>query len=93
MYDILTGALGCLFPFFLITVTLALNAGPLGAVYILAYGVGMSLFMLAFYILAVVAKQYLQKTVSKIMPHILRVGGVAVIAAGIYLIWYQRAFY
>ncbi|MDD9953029.1 MAG: hypothetical protein OXR66_01710 [Candidatus Woesearchaeota archaeon] len=85
------GALGCLFPLFLVVVAASLKAGFIGVSYIIAYGVGMSLFMLLFYILAVTAKEYLQKSLSKIMPHVMKIGGLAVIIAGIYIIWYQSA--
>lgn len=83
------GALGCLFPLFLVVATAAVSKGLAGSAYILAYGTGMALFMLLFYLLALFAKQRMQRSLSRILPYVSRVGGIIVMFAGIYIIWYQ----
>jgi len=85
------GSLGCLFPLFLVVMTSALQAGAEGILYLIAYAIGMSIFMILFYSLAVAGKQFLHKWLNKFMPYVLRIGGAIVIAAGIYIIWYQSA--
>lgn len=87
------GALGCLFPLFLVVATGALNAPNvvLTSVYFLAYAAGMSLFMLLFYIGVVVAQKYTQRVLTRIMPYVIRIAGVLVILAGLYVIYYQSA--
>ena len=85
------GALGCLFPLFLVVATLAVSAGMAGAAYIMAYASGMALFMLLFYVLALFARERMQQSLSRLLPHIGRAGGAVVIFAGVYIIWYQSA--
>lgn len=85
------GALGCLFPFFLIVVTTAIADGLIGLTYILAYIIGMASFMLLFYLLAVYAKEFLKTQVRRLMPYITRISGFVIILAGIYIIYYQSA--
>ena len=85
------GSLACLFPLFLVVATSALQSGSfvVGLSYFVSYAVGMSMFMLVFYLLAVFAKDFLRSSVSKVMPYLNRVGGVIVVLAGLYIIWYQ----
>ena len=85
------GALACLFPFFLVVATSALQSESflIGTSYFVAYMGGMSIFMLGFYVLAVFSKKFLQSTTTKIMPYLHTVGGVVVVLAGLYIIWYQ----
>lgn len=87
------GVLGCLFPFFLAVAVSALQAPSVfvGSTYLIAYITGMSLLMVLFYVLAQFAQEFLRKSLRKVLPYINRVGGVLVIAAGIYIIWYQSA--
>lgn len=86
-------ALSCLFPLFLVVVTTAIAAPSIivGGAYILAYLVGMSLLMLIFTFLAVFFKDFLHKSMRKVMPYIVKVSGALMIAAGIYIIQYQWA--
>lgn len=85
------GALGCLFPLFLVVATSALAAPTLleGSLYLIAYFVGMSLFMLLFAFFAVFAREFLMAKMRAFMPYITRVSGALIIAAGIYIIQYQ----
>jgi len=85
------GALGCLFPLFLLVATSALAAPTLleGMLYLVAYFVGMSLFMLLFALLAVFSRTFLMRKLRTIMPYITRVSGALIILAGLYIIQYQ----
>lgn len=85
------GALGCLFPLFLVVATQAMAAPTLwmGASYIGAYFVGISGMMIATILLSTFAKDLLMKYLQKILPHMERVTGGLLILAGIYVIYYQ----
>lgn len=89
------GALGCLFPLFLIVATQAMAAPSIweGSSYILAYFVGMSGMMILTILLAVFAKEFLMKNLRKILPYMEPVTGVLLILAGIYIIYYQTALF
>ncbi len=89
------GALGCLFPLFLIVATQALAAPTIweGISYILAYFVGMSGMMILTILLAVFAKEFLMKNLRKILPYMERITGVLLILAGVYIIYYQTALF
>ena len=65
------GALGCLFPLFLIVATQALAAPSAwtGAGYFAAYFGGMSLMMIGAILLSVLTRDLLMKYLRKILPH------------------------
>lgn len=85
------GALGCLFPLFLVVATQAMAAPTvwLGASYIGAYFVGISGMMIGTILLSTFAKDLLMKYLRKILPHMERITGSLLILAGIYVIYYQ----
>jgi cytochrome c biogenesis protein CcdA len=87
------GALGCLFPLFLVVATQAMSAPTLwmGASYIGAYFVGISGMMVGAILLSVFAKDLLMKYLRKILPHMERITGGLLILAGLYVIYYQMA--
>ena len=87
------GALGCLFPLFLVVATQAMSAPSLwlGASYIGAYFVGISGMMIAAILLSTFAKDLLMKYLRKILPHMERITGGLLILAGAYVIYYQTA--
>lgn len=87
------GALGCLFPLFLVVATQAMSAPTLwmGASYIGAYFVGISGMMVATILLSSFAKDLLMKYLRKILPHMERITGGLLILAGLYVIYYQTA--
>lgn len=87
------GALGCLFPLFLVVATQAMGAPTvwLGASYIGAYFVGISGMMVAAILLSVFAKDLLMKYLRKILPYMERITGGLLILAGLYVIYYQMA--
>lgn len=89
------GALGCLFPLFLIVATQAMAAPTVweGSSYILAYFVGMSGMMILTILLAVFAKGFLMKNLRKILPYMEKITGVLLVLAGIYIIYYQIALF
>lgn len=87
------GALGCLFPLFLVVATQAMAAPSvwLGASYIGAYFAGISGMMIATIILSTFAKDLLMKYLRKILPYMERITGVLLVLAGAYVIYYQMA--
>jgi cytochrome c biogenesis protein CcdA len=85
------GALGCLFPLFLIVATQAMAAESLllGGSYIFAYFFGISLMMITAIILSTFARDVFMKYLRKILPHMDRITGILLILAGGYVIYYQ----
>jgi cytochrome c biogenesis protein CcdA len=85
------GALGCLFPLFLVVATQAMAAPSvwMGASYIGAYFVGISGMMIGTILLSTFAKELLMKYLRKILPYMVRITGGLLIVAGIYVIYYQ----
>ena len=87
------GALGCLFPLFLVVATQAFAAPSIwmGASYIGAYFTGISGMMILTILLSSFAKDFLMKYLRKILPHMERITGGLLIVAGLYIIYYQTA--
>jgi len=83
-------SLGCVFPAFLVVVTMAFGGGIVnGLVQFGAYAVGMSLPMLALTILTACSSGFVYKHMNVIMLYIKKVSGVIMVGAGIYVFWYQ----
>jgi len=89
------GALGCLFPLFLVVATQAMAAPSVftGAGYFLAYFGGMSLMMIGAILLSVLARDFLMKYLRKIMPYMEIITGWVLILAGSYIIYYQMVLF
>lgn len=89
------GALGCLFPLFLIVATQAMAAETVweGSSYILAYFAGISGMMILTILLAIFAKDFLLKNLRKILPYMEKVTAILLIIAGVYVIYYQMALF
>jgi len=89
------GALGCLFPLFLVVATQAMAAPTAleGASYIGAYFAGISGMMIATILLSTFAKDLLMKYLRKILPHMERITGGLLILAGAYVIYYQMVLF
>lgn len=89
------GALGCLFPLFLIVATQAFAAPSVteGVSYFLAYFTGMSGMMFLTILLSLFAKGFLMKYLRKILPHMEKITGMLLILAGIYIIQYQASLF
>lgn len=85
------GALGCLFPLFLIVATQAMAAPSswTGVGYFIAYFGGMSLMMIGTILMSVLAREIMMKYLRKILPHMEKVTGWLLIVAGGYVIYYQ----
>ncbi len=88
-------ALGCLFPLFLVVTTQALSAPSLlwGVSYLAAYVGGISIMMITVIVLTVLSREFLQKNLRRLMPHISRISGVLMIIAGLYIVWYQYSLF
>ncbi len=89
------GALGCLFPLFLVVATQAMAAPTvwLGASYFLAYFAGLSGMMIAVILLSIFARDVLMSYLRKILPYMERITGGLLILAGLYVIYYQMALF
>lgn len=89
------GALGCLFPLFLVVATQAMTAPSiiLGGSYILAYFFGISIMMVTAILLSTFAKDFFMKYLRKLLPHMDRITGTLLILAGIYVIYYQMILF
>ena len=85
------GALGCLFPLFLIVATQAMAAPSAwtGVGYFGAYFGGISLMMIGTILMSVLARDIMMKYLRKILPHMEKVTGWLLIVAGGYVIYYQ----
>lgn len=85
------GSLGCVFPIFLSVVIqgLSYNSFLNGAYTILAYIVGMSLLMIGVTAFAFAAKHVILSKLEKILPYFRKISCAILIAAGIYMIYYQ----
>lgn len=85
------GALGCLFPLFLVVASQALSEPNtlLGVSYIIAYFVGISLLMIITIISSIFAKDFISKKIRFILPYMQKISAVLLIVAGIYIIYYQ----
>ena len=89
------GALGCLFPLFVVVATQAMTASTawVGASYILAYLAGMSGMMITAILLSVFTKDVLMRYLRGILPYMERITGIFLILAGGYIIYYQMALF
>lgn len=85
------GALGCLFPLFLVVATQAMAAPSAltGAGYIAAYFAGISIMMIVAILGSAITKEKLMKLLRRILPYMEKVTGWILILAGGYVIYYQ----
>ena len=89
------GALGCLFPLFLVVATQALSEPEtlLGVSYIIAYFVGISSLMIITIITSIFAKDFINRKIRSILPHMQKISAFFLFVAGIYIIYYQSALF
>lgn len=89
------GALGCLFPLFLVVASQALSEPNtlLGVSYIIAYFVGISLLMITTIISSIFAKDFITRKIRSILPHMQKISAILLIFAGVYIIYYQMALF
>jgi cytochrome c biogenesis protein CcdA len=85
------GALGCLFPLFLVVVTQALSAESMvvGISYIVAYFLGLCLMMLLVIVGTMYSKKMIQRYIRSVLPYMNNFTAIILILAGIYIIRYQ----
>ena len=84
------GALGCLFPLFLIVATQALGQtnALVGASYVIAYFMGISLLMFITIIGSIFAKDFINRKIRSILPHMQKMTAVLLLIEGAYVIYY-----
>lgn len=89
------GALGCLFPIFLIIITQAISAPSVleGGAYIFSYFLGMGGMMALVIFLAIHFKNWLTKSLRSLMSRMNLITGILLIVAGIYIIQYQLVLF
>lgn len=89
------GALGCLFPIFLIIITQAISAPTVleGGFYIFSYFLGMGGMMALVIFLAIHFKKWLTRSLRSLMSRMNWITGILLIAAGIYIIQYQLVMF
>jgi cytochrome c biogenesis protein CcdA len=83
-------SVGCTLPIFMIVLQSAIQGGVANSVVQFgAYALGMSAMMLALSVVMVLSKQLIQRAMPVLMQGIRWVGGIIVIGAGGYLVWYN----
>lgn len=89
------GALGCLFPLFLVVTTQALSEPNtiLGLSYIVAYFVGISLLMLITIMTSIFAQDFINRKIRAILPYMQKISAIFLIIAGVYVIYYQSSLF
>jgi cytochrome c biogenesis protein CcdA len=89
------GALGCLFPLFLVVASQALSEQNtlLGVSYIVAYFTGISLLMLTVIMGSIFAKDFISKKINSILPYMQKISAILLIIAGIYIVSYQMVLF
>lgn len=86
-------SLGCALPIFMAAIGYAFTGGWVnGMVQFGAYAMGMSLMMLIVSITTAFSKELIRRILPKIMIAFRWVGGVVVIGAGLYLLWYNLIY-
>lgn len=89
------GGIGCTLPAFLLVAFASLSGGSFagGIVNFLAFSLGTILLMLFVTTASAVSKSFVEKWIASKMGLIYKLSAVIVIAAGVYLIWFNiRAF-
>lgn len=87
-------SLGCTLPIFIVVVGSSLSAsGPLSAfVQLVNYALGMGLVLTVVSISAALAQAAVTGRLMRVLPHVERLGGVFLVAAGVYLVYYWYQF-
>lgn len=84
-------ALGCTFPIFIAVILQGFTQSTLfiGTFPLVAYILGISSLFLTVTTIVVFSREWISKKINKVIPYILKIEGLILIAAGLYLIWYQ----
>ena len=86
-------SVGCTLPIFMIVLQSAIQGGVANSVVQFgAYALGMSVMMLALSVVMVLSKELIQRAMPVLMQGIRWVGGLIVIGAGGYLVWYNVVY-
>ena len=86
-------SVGCTLPIFMIVLQSAIQGGFANSVVQFgAYAMGMSVMMLALSVVMVLSKELIQRVMPMLMQGIRWVGGIIVIGAGGYLVWYNVVY-
>ncbi|MFB6285305.1 MAG: cytochrome c biogenesis CcdA family protein [Candidatus Bipolaricaulia bacterium] len=86
-------SVGCTLPIFMIVLQSAIQGGFANSVVQFgAYALGMSIMMLGLSVIMVLSKGLIQRAMPVLMQGIRWVGGVIVIGAGGYLVWYNVVY-
>jgi len=86
-------SVGCTLPIFMIVLQSAIQGGFANSVVQFgAYALGMSAMMLALSVVMVLSKGLIQRAMPVLMQGIRWVGGIIVIGAGGYLVWYNVVY-
>lgn len=87
-------SLACTLPIFIVVVSIALSsAGPLSAfLQLLYYALGMGLVLTVVSVSAALAQGAITRRLQRLLPIVERAGGVLLVAAGAYLIYYWYAY-
>ncbi len=86
-------SIGCTIPIFIIVIANAFSLSLLnGVIHFLAYGLGMTLMMLALSLLMAITKQPLQGFVPPMMKAMRWITPLILIGAGAYLLYYQLIY-
>jgi cytochrome c biogenesis protein CcdA len=80
-------SLGCTLPLFLTLVGASLSGGGKLTVF-LAYGAGMAVVLMALSVLVALAREGAVRAVRPLLPHMNRIAGLLLVAAGGYLFYY-----
>lgn len=84
-------ALGCTFPIFLAVVFQGFTQPNLllGTFPLLAYILGISSLFLAVTTLVIFSREWISRKIKIVTPYIIKIEGIILIGAGIYMVWYQ----
>lgn len=87
-------SVGCTLPVFLAVVGGAVAAGGIlpGVAVFVAYALGMGLVVLAVSVATALGKDAVARWLRRLMPHLGRVGGLGLMAAGAYLVFLEVRF-
>lgn len=82
-------SIACTLPIFLIVVTLATTAGPVGgAVTFVAYALGMGTVLTALAVAVALARGGLARGIRRVLPYLNRLSGALLMVAGVYVVYY-----
>lgn len=86
-------SLSCTLPLFLVVVGTAVTGTALGSVLMFAsYAAGMGTILTALAVAAAFSRSGLARSIRGLLPHVSRVSGLLLVAAGVYVVYYWAFF-